>query len=187
MIRAAVIVASLISASSCKPPPTDADLAARDVATPDGPSAPIDSPDTDGAIWSDSPVSTGRIIYGIPGESPLFALGCSDTSNGSGILITRYAPADEGAGALAAFIGNGHVSRIPVDATQLDAGSYWQTEISASSEDLEVLTGAREVAVTIPGAGRLVLNASTRPAEFIAACRGSDTVETVSEDAEPAQ
>lgn len=181
------VIASTIALTACKPPPTDADLASRDVALPDGPSAPIDSPDTEGAIWSDSPVAADRIIYGIPGEAPLFALGCSEMSDGPAILITRYAPADEGAGALAAFIGNGHVSRIPVDAVQLDAGSFWQTEISAVSEDLEVLTGTREVALTIPGGGRLVLNASTRPAEFIAACRGPDFAETVSEDVEPAQ
>ena len=138
---------------------------------PLGPSEPIDSPDTEGAIWSESPVKEGRIIYGIPGEAPLFALGCSDRSDGPAILITRYAPADEGAGALAAFIGNGHVSRIPVDATQLDAGSFWQTELPADSAELEVLTGTREVALTIPGGGRLVINPSQRPGEFIETCR----------------
>lgn len=179
------VIASTIALNACKPPPTDADLASRDATSPEGPSAPINAPETEGAIWSDSPVVAGRIIYGIPGEAPLFALGCSELSGSPAILITRYAPADEGAGALAAFIGNGHVSRIPVDAVQLDAGSFWQTEIPAVSEDLEVLTGTREVAVTIPGGGRLVLNASTRPAEFIAACRGPDTSEMVSEDAEP--
>ena len=92
------------------------------------------------------------------------------------ILITRYAPADEGAEAMAAFIGNGHIARIPVDETEIDIGSFWRTELSAFSEDLEVLTGTREVAVTIPGAGRLVLNPSQRPAQFIEDCRASPSV-----------
>lgn len=187
MIRAAVIVALLASLAACKPPPTDADLATSDAAASVGPSAPIDSPDIEGAIWSDSPTTPGRIIYGIPGEPPLFALACREMGDLPIILITRYAPADERAGAMAAFIGNGHVSRIPVDATEIDGGSYWKTEISADSEDLEVLTGTREVAVTIPGGGRLVLNPSHRPSEFIENCRASASVDTISEDAEPAQ
>lgn len=182
---AAALLAFTISA--CKPPPTDADMASRSVATQDGPSAPINSPDTEGAVWSDSPITSGRIIYGIPGEPPLFALGCGDMGGHPGILITRYAPADESAEAMAAFIGNGHVSRIPVDATEVDGGSYWRTEVSTFSEDLEVLTGTREVAVTIPGAGRLVLNPSQLPGEFIEDCRASGSAEAISEDAQPAQ
>ena len=169
-------LALLLAASACKPPPTDADLASRDIAAQDGPSVPIGSPDTEGAVWSDSPITTGRIIYGIPGEPPLLAMGCGDMGDPPSILITRYAPADEGAKAMAAFIGNGHVARIPIDATDIDNGSFWRTEISAFSEELEVLTGTREVAVTIPGAGRLVLNPSQRPGAFIEACRASSSV-----------
>jgi hypothetical protein len=170
-------LALVLALSACKPPPTDADIAARDVTSnQSGPSAPIDSPDTEGAVWSDSPITTGRIIYGIPGQPPLLALGCGDMGDHPSILITRYALADEGAEAMAAFIGNGHIARIPVDATEIDNGSFWRTELSAFSEDLEVLTGTRQVAVTIPGAGRLVLNPSQRPTQFIEDCRASTSV-----------
>ena len=162
--------------NACKPPPTDADMVAGDMAAQVGPSEPIDSPDTEGAIWSDSPITTGRIIYGIPGEAPLLALGCGDMGDHPSILITRYAPADEGAEAVAAFIGNGHVARIPVYATDIDNGSFWRTEISAFSEELEVLTGTRELAVTIPGGGRLVINPSQLPGAFIEECRASPAV-----------
>ncbi len=175
-MRINIALTLICALTACKPPPTDADLAARDAVASDGPSAPIDSPDTEGAIWSDSPITTGRIIYGIPGEPPLLALGCGDMGDHPSIRITRYADADEGAGAFAAFIGNGHVARIPVDATEIDGASVWFAEISAFSEDLEVLTGTREAAVTIPGAGRLVLNPSQRPAAFIEDCRASPSV-----------
>ena len=176
MRRLATALFTCCALGACKPPPTDADLAARDVTLAQGPSAPIDSPDIEGAVWSDSTITAGRIIYGIPGEPPLFALGCGDIGDHPSILITRYAPADKDAGALAAFIGNGHVARIPVDATEIEGASFWRTEISAFSEDLEVLTGTREVAVTIPGGGRLVLNASQRPGAFIEDCRASPSV-----------
>ena len=160
-----------MAASACKPPPTDADLAAREVIMPSGPSEPIDSPATQGAAWSDSPLEVGRIIYGIPGEPPLLALECSSAGSSPGIVITRYAPADEGSGAMAAFIGNGHVARIPIDATELAQGTFWQTELPADSAELEVLTGTREVALTIPGGGRLAINPSQRLGEFIETCR----------------
>ena len=168
-----VLAATIAALSACKPPPTDADISSREVAQAQGPSAPIASPDTEGAIWSDSPISEGRIIYGIPGEPPLLALGCNSSSVEPSIIITRYAPADEGAEAAAAFIGNGHVARIPMQATEIDGGSFWRSEVIASSESLEALSGPRDLAVTLPGGGRLVINASQRPGAFIQTCRGS--------------
>ena len=129
-------LALLLAAFACKPPPTDADLASRQVSAPPGPSAPIDSPDTEGAIWSNSTISSDRIIYGIPGGRPLLALDCGDMGDHPSILITRYAPADKDAEGVAAFIGNGHVARIPVAAIEIDGGSYWRAEISAFSEEL---------------------------------------------------
>lgn len=174
-MRGALTLCSVLAIAACKPPPTDADLAARNVTPPQGPSAPIDSPDTEGAIWSDSPISTGRIIYGKPGEPPLLAMGCSDLEGEPRIVITRYAPADEGAEAAAAFIGDGHVARIAMQATAIDGDSYWRTDVSAESEDLDPLAGPRSAAVTLPGGGRLALNPSQRPSEFIENCRASRT------------
>lgn len=176
----------LLALAACKPPPTDADLASRDAILTDGPSEPIDSPDTEGAIWADSRVS-GRLLYGIPGQPPLLALECIGSVSAPAIRITRFASADKGAGALAAFIGNGHVARIPVDATEVDDESMWQGEVSASDPRLEVLTGRREVALTIPGAGRMVLNASSRPGELIESCRlAAEPPEGINASAEPA-
>lgn len=172
--------------AACKPPPTDADIAAREAVTTQGPSEPIDSPDTEGAIWADSSIE-GRILYGIPGEPPLLALACTQVLGQPRIRIARYAPADDGAAAFAAFIGNGHIARIPIDATEIDGASIWLAEVPAIAPELEVLTGTREVSVTIPGAGRLVLNRSMRPGELIETCRAAAVRETVSEDAALAQ
>lgn len=177
----------LLALVACKPPPTDADIAAQAISLPSGPSEPIDSPDTKGAIWADSSTAD-RIIYGIAGQHPLAALACIDAEPTPVIRLTRYAKADEGAKAFVALIGNGHIARIPIDATEVDGIWLWQAEVPAGDPDLEVLTGGREVAVTIPGAGRLVLNSSTRPGALIDSCRAKAPAENeLSEDALPAR
>ncbi|KUO58166.1 MAG: hypothetical protein APF78_07125 [Sphingomonadales bacterium BRH_c3] len=172
--------------AACKPPPTDADIAVSEPAAPRGPSEPIDSPDTEGAIWADSAVPA-RIIYGIAGEPSLISLGCIEAQGVPTIRLTRYAQADANAKAFAALIGNGHISRIPIDATEVDGEWLWQAELPASDPDWEVLTGRREVAVTIPGAGRVVLNPSPRPGVLIESCIASAPAETISGDAAPVQ
>lgn len=174
-MRSPFIIALLCAVAACKPPPTDADIAAADAVAPEAPSKPILSPDTEGAVWADSRVA-GRILYGIAGKPPLLALSCGDAGDQPTIRITRYARADEGAQAFAAFIGNGHVARIPVDASNIDGASVWFAEIPAFDPRLEVLTGAREIAVTLPGAGRLVLNPSHYPGQLIERCRSAPSV-----------
>lgn len=169
-MRGAIFLALVLAAVACKPPPTDADMAGGQGADAQGPSAPLDSPDSEGALWADSRAA-GRILYGKPGEPPLLALACDTSGNAPAIRITRFAPADRGAAAFAALIGNGHVARIPMDATEIDGASVWFAQLGAAHPDLDVLTGRREVAMTVPGAGRLVLNPSTRPGELIEACR----------------
>lgn len=186
-MRHFLLLLPVLALAGCKPPPTDADIAASEAAAPVSPSEPIDSPETEGAIWADSQ-EAGRILYGIPGEPPLMALACGEANGQPSIRLTRYALADRGAQAFAALIGNGHVSRIPVDATEVEGASIWQGDIPASDPKLEVLTGSREVGVTIPGAGRLVLNRSSRPGELIEACRAAAEPDAeASEDAAPAQ
>lgn len=169
-MRCYVLLLPLLALAACKPPPTDASVAGAKSAMSNRPSEPIASPDTKGAIWGNSQTE-GRILYGLPGEAPLLALACDAVGGQPVIRITRHALADMGAGAFAAFIGNGHASRIPIDAREVDGASVWQAELPANDPRLEVLTGRREVAVTIPGAGRLVVNPSARPGEVIEACR----------------
>lgn len=168
-MRCAPVLLPLLALAACKPPPTDAAVVGTEPAAA-RPSKPIASPDTKGAIWGNSQTE-GRILYGLPGAAPLLALACDSEGAEPVIRITRYALADKGAGAFAAFIGNGHISRIPIDAKELDGVTVWQADVAVSDPRLEVLTGRRELAVTIPGAGRLVVNPSARPGEIIEACR----------------
>lgn len=159
---------------SCKPPPTD-EAAARGALAeaPDAPSEPIDSPDTTAAFWA--PSSTpGRLLYGNPGERPLLALGCLEGSGNTpgSIRFTRMAPADEGAGAFMAIVGNFHIIRMPVDAVEVGQSFVWQGEIAADDPDLEALTGRRPFTLTIPGAGMLTIEPDDQPRNLIAQCRG---------------
>lgn len=167
----AVIAAALPAA--CKPPASDADMAHGDIVVPQGrgPSEPLPSPDVEGALWVPSTVAN-RILYGRPGQPPLMALACDHGKGQSSHLqITRFAPADEGAGAFLALIGNSHVARIPVDAVKVNGVHIWQGNISLDDPRINVLTGRREVSATLPGAGRLVLHASHLPAQLVEQCR----------------
>lgn len=164
----------------CKPPPTDSPVArvALDSPTNGAPSEPIPSPDTAGAVWA----PTGkplRLVYGIPGKPVLLALECLNTGTPGApdakLRITRYALADEGAGALLALIGNGWIGRFPVDATPVAGKSLWQGEVPANAREWGALKPEREASVTVPGAGLLRLNPSPLPMELITACRGSAT------------
>lgn len=141
------------------------------VAEPSFASEPLPSPDTEGAIWALSSEDM-RIIYGTPGEPALLALACLDNGGKSRIMrITRMSPADEGAGAFMAIIGNGAIGRIEVDATEIGNRHYWQGELAAVDTRWEPLSGPRQVTVTVPGAGMVTLNASDMPRSLLSACR----------------
>ncbi len=171
-MRLTFALAAVAALTACKPPPTDADMA-REMPqdTPTGPSEPIDSPDTEGAIWAAS-ATPWRIIYGIPGEPPLVALACQDEGPETTLKVTRFAPADEGSGAILAFVGNGHIGRMKVDASKVNGAFVWQGEDPASDNDWEPLTGLRELTLTVPGAGMVTLNPSQLVRDLVVGCRG---------------
>ncbi len=171
--------------SSCKPPPTDAGLD-REMpeAAPTYASDPLPSPETEGAVWAISPQSDRRIIYGIPGQPALVAIECGEAS-GAGVpdlQITRLSPADEGAGALLALVGNGHIGRIEVDATKINGRLVWDGRREAFDTAWETLMGPRQATLTVPGAGMVTLNPSTLPGRLIEACRMGEEVDTTSPD-----
>lgn len=178
-MRALLIVGALaaLAPAACKPPPTDADLtrkAPRD--EPNYASEPLPSPDSEGAMWARSS-QAGRIIYGIPGEPALVALECVARDGTSDALqITRLAPADEGAGALLALIGNGAIGRIEVDATEVGSRIVWRGELAAADTRWEPLAGPRRITVTVPGAGIVTLNPSAMPAALLDQCRSNAPV-----------
>lgn len=173
-MRALLPLAALAVLTACKPPPTDAAVARVSLLAPTrGPSEPIASPDTTGALWA----ATGnpqRLVYGIPGKPVLLALECRSPGTPDATLrITRHAPADAGAGALLALIGNGWIGRFPVDATPLAGKSLWQGDVPAAAREWAALKPSGEASVTVPGAGLLKLNPSPLPMQLITACRGT--------------
>lgn len=161
--------------SACKPPPTDADVArAATIVSLRGPSAPIASPDTTGALWSPSAASPDRLVYGRPGEPAMLAIECLRSSGGetpAHIRISRHAPADSGARALLALIGNGAIGRLAVAATKQGPRQIWQGEAPADDRGWEPLSGPRKITATVPGAGLVRLNPSPLPMQFLRDCR----------------
>ena len=126
--------------SGCKPPPTDAAVARVSLLAPaSGPSDPLPSPDTSLAIWSQTSTPL-RLVYGVPGQPVLLALECLEAGQAEARLrITRHAPADEGAAALLALIGNGWIGRFPVGATAVDGRMLWQGEMPARTREWNAL------------------------------------------------
>ncbi len=165
-------LAATVTLTACKPPASDDYLERVDLSEAKGASAePLESPDTTGAVWADGKIA-GRIIYGLPGEIPFLALACENAPNDERqIRFIRFAAADPQAKALFALVGNGHIARIPVDATWNGRAWLWEGVLPADDSDLEVLTGQRTIAATLPGAGQLNLNPSPRPGQLIDACR----------------
>lgn len=169
---AALSLAAALSA--CKPPPTDAAVARVSLVAPaGGPSAPLASPDTNGAIWTSTPANPLRMVYGVPGKPVLLALEClAPATPEAKLRITRHAPADAGASALLALIGNGWIGRFPVAATPIGGQALWQGEVPALQREWDALKPVREATVTVPGAGLVRLNPSPLPLALINACRG---------------
>lgn len=170
MIKHLIAVAVLLL-SACKPPATD-EYIDRDGSAQNTElvGVPIESPDSTDAVWVETD-RAGRIIYGVPGQTPLMALACAQRGGGAEIHITRFAAADPDAKALMALIGNGYTARLPIDAVWNGRVWLWEGYYPAANLNLDALTGPRKVEATIPGAGSVILNPSQRPARLIEACR----------------
>lgn len=168
------VALAALALPACKPPPTDAAVArAAILPAAEGPSLPLASPDTTEAVWAQSGQPM-RLVYGVPGQPVLVALECLDAATPDARLrITRHAPADSGAGALLALIGNGAIGRIPVDATEAGGRVLWQGESPAIDPEWEPLAGPREMTVTVPGAGLVRINPGEQPWELLTECRGA--------------
>lgn len=170
MFRLPLPLAVLVALAACKPPAADDYVARVGIERREAPSEPIDSPDTQGAIWARSG-GDNRLIYGKPGERPLMALACESRDGEPVIAYTRFARADPRAKAILALIGNSHVARLKIDAQRNGKVWIWQGAVPAGSTDLEALTGPRQVEATVPGAGSVILNPSAEPGALIAQCR----------------
>lgn len=166
-----VAILGLLLLAGCKPPATDGYKERVDLAEAGRfASPPILSPDTEDAVWAQSGAPR-RIVYGLPGRAPEVALECVGTGPDTAIRLTRFAPADAEAKALAALIGNSHIARLPVAAWWNGKAWIWQGEVPVLDPRLEALTGTRQVELTIPGAGSVTINADANPSRLIAECR----------------
>jgi hypothetical protein len=167
--------ALLLMLAACQPPAAD-DYLERGLAKDDLPqaSAPIPSPDTADAIWAPAK-QQGRLLFGVPGETPLLAMQCDGLGEGTGekskLTFTRFVRADRKAQAMMALVGNFHALRLPVDSKWNGRAWLWQGSVPADHPDLEALTGTREVEATVPGAGTVVMAPSPLTRELVDACR----------------
>lgn len=169
-MRCTIAAAFIVTLGACKPPAADDYVSRTQIAPRAAPAEPIESPDTDGAIWA-SAEESDKVLYGQPGGRPLFALECRAAQLVPEVRYTRYARADPRAKAILALIGNGHVERFKIDATRIAEVWLWQGAVPAIAPQLDVLTGTREVEATVPGAGSLMLNPGPLPRELIDRCR----------------
>lgn len=164
--------ALLLLPAACQPPAAD-DYLERGLARDDLPQAstPIPSPDTADALWAPAR-EPKRLLFGVPGQTPLLAMQCEGTGEKATITFTRFVRADREAKAMMALVGNFHALRLPVDATWNGRAWLWQGAVTADHPDLEVLTGTRAVEATVPGAGTVVMAPSPLTRELVDACRG---------------
>ncbi|WP_421992354.1 hypothetical protein [Qipengyuania sp.] len=185
-MRSLVHVLPIVLLAACKPPASDEYVERTRIdGGAEGPSEPIDSPDSEGAIWAPAD-KDDRLLYGKPGERPLFALECVVQGAEPMLAYTRFAKADAHAKAVLALIGNSHVARLPIDAKRV--GEVWRWEGAAPVADprWDVLTGRREVEATVPGAGSVILNPSALPGELVENCRAlADPPSDEAESSEP--
>lgn len=172
--HAGLIGLSLVCVASCRPPAADDYAARMDGQTEpaaNASAAQAESPDISNAIWAISGKGT-RLLYGAPGERPLLVLSCEGDKTAPMLRVLRRAPADPHAKALLALIGNGHAERLPINARWNGRDWIWEGIYAASDPRLEVFSGPREVEVTLPGGGSLVLEPSPLPRALIESCAG---------------
>ncbi|WP_068077215.1 hypothetical protein [Novosphingobium lentum] len=136
------------------------------------PSSPLETPTAHapGATAAWTAGADGRSAdFGYGGEAPLLSLACA---NGA-VVVTRHAPADAGAQALFALVGNGRIVRLPVDAVAVPGGkgSDWQGVLPGGDAPTAIFSGG-SIDATLPGGGKITFPGGAILQSVIAACRG---------------
>lgn len=128
------------------------------------------APDAEGAAWER--LVQGGLRFGKPGQMPLLSLSCETESPvGPAVRIVRHVPADPGAKAMLAVIGNGRVLRAKADAVRRAEGWRWEGLVPVGDIHLEVFAGRGSLEATLPGGGTFKTAPSPEPAELYTACR----------------
>lgn len=155
--------------------------------------APLREPpkQPEGTLWTS--LGNGAAAFGMPGQSPLLIVACERRGSLDAVIrFTRHTRADEGAKALFAIEGNGHVARVKLDVVKAGDPGEWQGTVSAFDERIEALRGSYGVAATLPGGGTLRWGGSGIPGAVLTDCRAGLTLPKAapsagaSEAAEPA-
>jgi hypothetical protein len=129
------------------------------------------SPDVTNAVWS-AGENNQSARFGLPDEAPMLTLACEMPDKASPVIhIVRNTPADPGAKALLALLGNAMNARLAVETHAHDGTWRWESEVAALDPQLDVFMDGGAVEATVPGGGTLKLAASSEPARVITACR----------------
>lgn len=140
------------------------------------PAEPLPSPTTDGARWTVG--ANGQAIdFGAAGQAPWLTLACDVRQAPATLTIVRHVRARPGLKALFPVIGNGTISRFPVDAVLHDGEWRWEGKLPAADPLLDVFTGPRDLTATLPGGGMLEIEGSRIPGEFVNWCRAGGRVQ----------
>lgn len=171
-VKKAGILAVLAALSACNQAAGQNAVARIDLdRMPEAQIPPVPSPDVKDAKWEKLAIGNG-VRFGKPGLPPLISIVC-DMVPGipANLRVIRNTPADPGAQALFAFIGNGLVSRLKVDAVRNGKDWRWEGSFTPTDPKLDVLDGMGMVEATLPGAGTMELAASSLPRETLNQCR----------------
>ncbi|MFM5907417.1 MAG: hypothetical protein ACKOPO_07520 [Novosphingobium sp.] len=129
----------------------------------------------DGAVWAAR--GDGSAAFGAPGQPALLTIACERRGTlDARLVFHRHTRADEGAKALFAIEGNGHVARIPLDVVNAGEPGEWRGRASAFDEAVEAIKGGYGVAATLPGGGTLRWPATPIPGKLLDDCRGGLTM-----------
>ncbi len=134
--------------------------------------APLREPpkQPEGTVWTT--LGNGAAAFGVPEQAPLLTIACERRGTLDAVLrFTRHTRADEGAKALFALEGNGHVARVKVDVVKPGDPGEWQGTVSAFDERIAAIRGSYGVAATLPGGGTLRWGGSGIPGAVLTACR----------------
>jgi len=146
---------------------------------------PLLSPDTEGAGWTVS-ADQQAIEFARPGAEPFLTLACDLRETPATLTIVRHVPARPGQKALFPVLGNGTISRFKVDAALAEGEWRWEGVFPAGDPQFDVFTGPLELEATLPGGGKLLIEGSRIPGEFVNWCRAGGRVQRA-EEAEEAQ
>lgn len=138
----------------------------------------IASPDTADALWTVS-ANGQAIVFGKTGAPPLLTLECRLKESPAQLAIIRHVPSRPGLSALFPVLGNGTISRFPLDAKLAGSEWRWEGALPASDPLNDVFTGTRELEATLPGGGTLLIGPSRIPGEFVNWCRAGGRLQRV--------